>query len=835
MVPALPRQLPRPNSHHVQPTRRTFAYPDRIGLQRPGAGQVSDLRYGLRTLAARPGFTLLVVLTLAVAIGSNAAMFGLVNATLLTPLPYPAPDRLVRIWETTPRDHAFSASEPNFLDFQARNRSFEALAAAKDVSLTLLQGGEPVRLDGLAVSRDFFSTLGVLPALGRDFTADEDAARSKAAVVVLGHGLWMQRFGGAADVVGTEVQLEGRAHTVVGVMPAGFDFLGATFWVPLAADPASDRGDHWLSMIGRLRPGVTLAQAERDLDGIAAAIGDTHPAVAGWGARVKSFRDWLVGESFRHTAWLLFGSVVLLMLIACANVASVLLAHATRRQGELGLRSALGATSGALARQLLVEVGLMVGAAVAIGVVLAYALVAALQRFGTDAIPRLDSVAVDARVLGFSIGLGLLTGLVFGAGPVLRASRVAPLRALAGGQRAGVSPGQRRVGEALVVVQVAVALALVVGAGLVFRSLLELRAADTGYDPSLLHVVELTLGEAHREPWDKAIFHARLAERLAALPGIAAVGASSVQPFTGNNLMNDVTPVERAAETGPSGFMQAHWRAVTPGFFAAAGVPLLRGHVFDGSERGGPGGSRTVVVSRTFAERMWPGDDPVGKALFWGGTSGTPRTVVGVVGDFQDVEAGAEMPPVLFLPYGELPWPSMTLLLRTHPHQPLPHAAVRDAVHALAPTLAVPSIQPLEAQLSASVAGPRLRTLLLTGFATVALLLAAVGVYGVMAASAAQRQREMGLRLALGARPATLVRMLLGKGLRLGLAGAALGMVGAWFAARLLEGLLYGGVALDMPALLGGTLLLALVVLLASGIPALRAARVDPVATLQAD
>jgi predicted lysophospholipase L1 biosynthesis ABC-type transport system permease subunit len=242
-----------------------------------------------------------------------------------------------------------------------------------------------------------------------------------------------------------------------------------------------------------------------------------------------------------------------------------------------------------------------------------------------------------------------------------------------------------------------------------------------------------------------------------------------------------------------------------------------------------------VVVSRTFAERMWPGDDPVGKALFWGGTSGTPRTVVGVVGDFQDVEAGAEMPPVLFVPYGELPWPSMTLLLRTHPHQPLPHAAVRDAVHALAPTLAVPSIQPLEAQLSASVAGPRLRTLLLTGFAAVALLLAAVGVYGAMAASAAQRQREMGLRLALGARPATLVRMLLGKGLRLGLAGAALGMVGAWVAGRLLQGLLYGGVALDLPALLGSTALLALVVLLASGVPALRAARVDPAATLQAD
>ena len=828
----------RVDADHAEPTSLPFGA--RVSAPRnrePGmsAHLGSGLRFGLRTLAARPGFTLLVVLTLAVAIGSNAAMFGVVNATLLTPLPYASPDRLVRVWETTPEGQPFSVSEPNFLDFHERNRSFETLAAGKDVSLTLLAGGEPVRLDGLAVSREFLSTLGIFPALGRDFSAEEDAPHSGAAVVVLGHDVWMQRFGGDPGVVGSQVPLEGRAHTVIGVMPAEFDYLGATFWIPLGADPASDRGDHWLHMIGRLRPGVTLAQAERDLGAIAVAIGQAHPSLDGWGVRLRSFRDWLVGEPFRHTAWLLFGSVALLMLIACANIASVLLALATRRQAELGLRAALGATRGALARQLLVEVGLMVAAAVVLGVALAHGLVAVLRQVGADAIPRLESVAVDARVLGFSIALGVLTGLLFGVGPVLRASRVAPLQALAGGARAGVPRGQRRVGEALVVVQVGLALALVVGAGLVFRSLLELRSADPGYDPGQLHAVELRLGSDHAEPWEKAIFFARLTERLAATPGIAAVGASSVTPFTGNNMMNDVTPVERAAEVGSSGFMQAHWRAVTHGFFDAAGVPLLRGRLFDGSERGGPGGSRTAVVSRTFAERMWPGEEPLGKTFYWGGTDGTPRTIVGVVGDFQDVAAGAEMPPVLFIPYGELPWPAMTLLLRTPPRQPLPHAAVRDAVHALAPALAVPAIQPLEAQLAASVAGPRLRTLLLVGFAGVALLLAAVGVYGVMAASAAQRQRELGLRLALGARPATLVRMLLGKGLRLGIAGAALGLAGAWVAGRLLQGLLYGGVTLDVPALLGSTALLALVVLVASAVPALRAARIDPASTLQAE
>ena len=795
----------------------------------------TDLRFGLRSLAARPGMALLVVLTLGLAIGSNAAMFGVVDATLLTPLPYPDADRLVRIQETTPEDQPFTASEPNFLDFRDRNHSFETLAASKSASLTLLAGGEPVRLDGLAASRDLLATLGVAPALGRGFTAEEDAPRSGSAVVLLSHGLWMQRFGGDADVLGRELQLEGRAHTVVGILPQGFDYLDAAFLVPLAADPASDRGDHWLDLIGRLRPGVSIGQAERDLTAIAGSIGTAHPQIAGWGVRVQSFRDWIVAGTYRHTAWLLFGSVALLMLIACANVASVLMAHTVRRQAELALRSALGASRGALVRQLLVEVGLMVAAAVALGVALAHGLVAALQRFAADAIPRLESVAVDARVLGFSIALGLFTGLVFGAGPVLRASRVAPLQALGSGARAGISRDQRRVSEGLVVVQVGLALALVVGAGLVFRSLLELRAADPGYDPAQLHAVDLTLGSAHAEPWEKAIFFARLTERLAATPGVAAAAASSVHPFTGNNLMNDVTPVERAAEVGSNGFMQAHWRVVTPGFFATAGVPLLRGRLFDGSERGGPGGSRQVVVSRTFAERMWPGQDAVGKALYWGGTDGTPLSVIGVVGDFQDVEAGAAMPPVMFLPYGVLPWPAMTLLLRMQPGLPLPHAAVRDTVHALAPTLAVPAIEPLQAQLATALAAPRLRTLLLGGFAGLALLLAAVGVYGVMAASAAQRQRELGLRLALGAEPAMLVRMLLARGLRLGLAGTALGLGGAWLAARLLQGLLYGGVALDLPAVLASVGLLALVVVVASGVPALRAARVDPATTLQAN
>jgi predicted permease len=786
----------------------------------------------MRTLASRPGFALLVVLTLAVAIGSNAAMFGVVDATLLTPLPFDAPDRLVRVWETTPEGHSFSASEPNFLDFRERNRSFETLAASKDVSLTLQAAGEPVRIEGLAVSRDYFAVLGVLPALGRGFSADEDVAGSAAAVTVLGHALWTQRFGGDAAILGRAVQLEGRPYTVIGVMPESFQFFGAGFWVPLAASPAADRGDHWLQMIGRLRPGVTREQAEKELADIASAISDAYAAQAGWGVRLKSFDDWLVGETFRHTALLLFGSVALLMLIACANVANVMLAQATRRQGEFGLRTVLGASRSDLVRQLLVEVGLMVGAAVALGLALAHALVAILQRFATHAIPRLEMVTVDERVLAFSVGLGLLTGLIFGVGPVLRASRVAPMQALVGGSRAGVSRGQRRVGEALVVAQVGLALALVVAAGLLFRSLLELRAADTGLDPSRLHVVELKLGDAHAEPWQKAAFFARLGEQLAALPGIAAVGAISVQPFTGNNLMNDVTPVERAAEVGASGFMQAHWRAVTPGFFDAAGVPLLQGRSFDDNQGGGSG-DRNVVVSRTFAERMWPGENAVGKALFWGSTSGTPRTVIGVVGDYQDVEAGAEMPPVMFLPYSELPWPSMTLMLRTQARQPLPHAAIRNAVHALAPTLAVPTIAPLQQQLAASAAGPQLRTLLLGGFAAFALLLAAVGVYGVMAASAAQRRRELGLRLALGARPLTLGLMLLAKGMRLALSGAALGLLGAWIAARLLQGLLYGSVTLDATTLLVSTALLALVVLLASGVPALRAARVDAARTLQ--
>lgn len=795
------------------------------------AALLSDLRLAVRTLLQRPGFALVVVLTLALGIGGNAAMFGILSATVLQPLPFAQPDRLVRIWETEPGGGGFSASEPNFLDFREQNHSFESLAAYKDVSFALLGGDRPIRVDGLAASRDFFDVLGVRPAIGREFVADEDRPGAAADVVVLSHLLWQQQFGGDRSLVGQSIELDGRAHTVIGVMPAGFEYLDAELWTPLGADPASDRDDHWLDMIGRLRPGVSIEQADADLSEISRRIGSEHPVVASWGVRLVDFPHWLVGDAFRLTAWLLFAAVGLLLLMACANLANLLLARAATRQGELGVRAALGAGRVRLARLMMVEVMLLVGVGVLAGLAVAHGAIVLLQATGTSAIPRLDEVRIDGAVLAFSVGLGLLTGLLFGLLPVLRATRIDLNRTLRNNGRSGVSAAQQRLGDGLVVGQVALALVLMVGAGLLIRSLLELRGSDPGFNPQPLLAVELQLGDRHAEPWQKVVFMSQLSATLDAIPGVAASGASITYPFSGGSFVNDVTPADRAAEAGPSGLLQARWRAVTPGFFDAVGLPLLQGRLFDGTDRWD--GPRWVVISRTLAERLWPGQDASGRELYWGGVDGKPRIVAGVVGDYQDVQHGAEPEPVMFLPYNQLPWPKMTLLVRTHGEPTEVAAQVHAAIRAADPTLPVPTVKPLQQQLAQSMAGPRLRTALLAAFAAVALLLAAVGIYGVMAANVAQRRREVGLRIALGARPRTIAAMLLSRGARLALLGTALGLLGAWAVTRLLQGLLYQTAALDPAALLGGTALLATVVLAASYLPARRAARVDPMVVLR--
>ena len=795
---------------------------------------VQDLRHALRTLARQPGFLLVAVLTLALGIGANTAVFSVMHAATIKPLPYADPGRLVRVWETTPEGGRFSASDPNYIDFAERTRSFAEFAAARDVSLTLLgEGdGDPVRLDGLAVTRNFFRTLGVRPQLGAGFP-DVAAAERDAATVVLGHSLWQQRFGADPGIVGRDLVLEGRSHRVAGVMGADFDFLGTAFWVPLNPDPGADRGDHWLAMIGRLKEGVSFEQAEQDLRAVAAALGAQHASNAGWGVELLPFDRWLVRDSVRQTLQLLFAAVAALLLMACVNLANLLFVRNQRRRAEIGLRAALGAGRLQLARLMLAEVLVLVGLGMLLALPLAQLAVALLKQQAIAGIPRLQEAQIAHDVFAFSASLGLLTSVLLALLPMWQAQRMGPGASLKPGERGGLSPAQRRLGDGLVVAQVALAMVLLVGAGLLASSFFQLRASDPGFEPDQLLSAELQLGDRYAEPWQKVVFFNRLQERLRSVPGVLSAGASTTLPFSGGSLMNDVTPTDRVLDAGQSGLMQAHWRAVTPDFFSTVGLPLLKGRLFDaGDSWDGP---RWVVLSRTLAERMWPGRDPIGRELYWGDTGGRPRIVAGVVGDFQDVHLGAAPEPVLFLPYNQVPWPSMTVLVRGRGEPEALAAAVRGEFRALDPGLPVVGLRPLRQQVADAVAVPRMRTVLLAAFALIALLLAAIGSYGVMAANLVQRQREMGLRIALGAPRRSIVNLLLTRGARLAATGMLIGLLASWAMTRLIQGLLYGTSPLEPLALVAGALTVSVTVLLASYLPARRVARLDPMRALRDD
>lgn len=795
---------------------------------------MQDLKFAARQLLKQPGFAFVAILTLALGIGANTAMFSIINATVIAPLPYSEPDQLVRVREVTPEGMNFSASEPNYLDFRDQSKSFAKLAAFKDRAASLVGTGEPVRLDGLSVTHDFFSVLGTDAAIGRTLLPEEDVPGADSQVVVLDYRLWQQRFNGAADIVGRKVLLDGAAHLVVGVMPAEFNFLDAEFFSPLAPDARADRGDHWLGLIGKLAPGVSIERASAELNAIAARIGKQFPTIAEWGVRMEPLSSWLVGKQFRQTAWLLFGAVGFLLLMACVNLANLLFVRGQLRQTEIGVRAAMGAPRSRILRQLLTETLLLSLLGTAIGVLLAWLSIGLLQQLGPENIPRLEEIRIDGRVLGFTLAVGLLTAAIFGVVPGVRASRVDLNETLQQSARGGGSRNQRRLRDGLVVVQIALATLLLAGAGLLLKSFWQLQNADPGYDPEHVLAVQLQLGDDdYREPWQKVVFYRNLIERVEALPGVTAAGATATDPFSGSSFMNDVTPVERAAQTGPSGFAQVGWRAVTPGFFHALELPLHRGRLFtDEDPWNGPG---IVVITRSMAQRLWPDENAVGKELYWGGTSGTPRTVIGVVGDYQDVEPGGGTAELMFVPHNQLAWGQMTLLVRTDGEIAGIARAIRSAIAELDPALPVPAIRPMQQKISSAVAGPRFRTTLLGAFAMAALLLAAVGIYGVMSYNVSQRTREMGLRLAMGARPQRLMGMVMLRGTRLIVIGMIVGVFGAFMLARYLQDLLYQTATTDVFALASAVVLLTMVAMVAILLPARRAARIEPMQALRQD
>ena len=772
-------------------------------------------------------------MTLALAIAATTTVVAVVDAAIIRPLPFPDADRLVQVVMRTPEGGDFSISEPDYLDFARDTRTFSSIGAFKPAAAALVTGDVPRRIHAFAVSQSFFPTLGERPLIGRTFTADEDLPRTTSNVVALSHALWQTHFSADSSIVGRTVILDGIATRVVGVMRPGFHFPEGDAFIPLHAGTSSDRGDHWLTLVGRLRAGVSVDAAAADMVRIASNIASTNAESKGWSARVEPLTRSIVDDTFRRAGWVFVVATGLLLLLACANVANLLLARGTTRQAEMGIRSALGAGGARIVRLCLTESALIVAAASALGITIAVWTESAVHVIGAKRIPRLDEVSIDGRVIAIAIGLSVLTTFACGLIPALRAARVDPAAALGDGGRGGVSRRTRRLRDALVVLQVAMSMILLVGAGLLLRSFGELSTVDAGFDAEHVLALNFQLPSAKYDEEGQSIFFIRLAARVRALPGVRAVGATVVDPLSGWNLMNNVTPEERAATASPSGFMQSAWRSVTPDFFAAMGITTLRGRVFSNDDPWN--GPRLAVVSQSFAAKMWPNEDPIGKRFYWGGVEGKTRTVIGVVNDVRDVSPQAEPLPTLYLANNQLPMPGMTLVVRTSGDPLTLAASLRDVVHSLDPVLPVDDIHPLRRNRIDALTGPRFNLTLMIVFATLALALAASGLYSVVAFGVVQRRREIGIRLAMGAEPRMVVGFFVRAGAQMVILGAAIGLAGAWAGARFMSGLLYGVAPTDVVTFTLVPVVLAAVALGASYLPARRAASVMPTEALRPD
>jgi predicted permease len=791
-----------------------------------------DLRYALRLLLRSRAFTATAVATIALAVGANTALFSVVDGVLLRPLPFRAPGRLVRVWEANPSMNLpfFSVSRPNLTDWRAQARSFEDVAAYRRARRNVT-GDPPELLETAAVSAGFFDVLGVSPRIGRTFAAGEDGPGARP-LAVIGDGLWRRRFASDPGVVGRTLTLDGQPHEVVGVLPATFELLEIEVWTPLVPTPdLENRRQHVLGVLARLRDGATVEGARAELGGVASRLEAQYPdSNRGWTVRIESVRDWLVDPTVRQGLLVLAGAVGFVLLIACANLASLQIARGSARQRELAVRAALGAGRGRLTRQLLTEsvlVALLGGAA---GLALAYWGVEALKRLGPAGVPRLDDVTVDARVLAFNLAVSVFAGVLFGLAPALQSARTASEALREGTRTAGASPARRRLRGALVVAEVALSLVLLVGAGLLVRTLLALHRAPLGFDPAGVITAQLNLPRTRYESRDQQLaLYDEVLRRVRAVPGVDGAALTNIAPFAGGNSGIDVRAEEALdrAETG----LAADWRAVSPGFFQVMKVPLRSGRTFAESDRGDS--PCVVLASQRLAETLWPGRDAVGRRLRGGGADQGLCTVIGVVGNVRHVELDDEARPALYLAAGQFPRESATLVVRSAARPEAVLAAVRGAVAAVDPELPLSRVRTLEDLVQGASAQPRFHTLLLGLMAGLALVLAVVGLYGLLAMWVGERTREFGIRLAIGARPAHLLSLVLGQGLGLALVGLGLGIPAAWAASRLLGGLVYGVSVTDAATYAGVSLLLAATAALACYVPARRAARVDPSVALR--
>ncbi len=801
-------------------------------------GLLRDLRYGVRTLFKNPGFSAVGVLALTLGIGANTAIFTVVNAVLLRPMPYEDSGRLVFISERSPQLEGMSISYPNFLDWREQNGCFENLGVYRRDSFTLALRDGPEQIVGAMVSADLFSALRVNPVLGQLFSSDDDKPGGEA-VVVLSYGLWQRGFGGDPDIVGRKLTMSGKPYTVTGVMGVDYAFPSrADLWVPVGPQYSNpgwrNRGNHpGLFGIARLKAGATLQQARAEMNTIAERLEQQYPQTnAGCRLTINPMLDTFVRDIKPALFWL-FGAVGFVLLIACANVANLLLGRAAVRQKEIAVRGALGASRVRLVRQLLTESVLLALAGGALGLLFAAFGVKALIAINPDAIPRSREISLDLRVLGFTLAAAVLTGVVFGLAPALQASKPGLSDALKEGGRGStgvVSQGLRRV---LVVFEVAISLILLIGAGLMIRSFYRLYQVDPGFNVNNLLSVRITLPRAkYPEPPQRLAFFRELIQRAASLPGVEAAGGATGLPL-GNNGNQTSFWIVGQPEPAPGQSPLAEVVYVSNDYFRTMNIPLVQGRTFtDQDTKDAPA---VMIIDALFAKRHWPGQDAVGKQVKFGG-DGPPATVVGVVGRvrMEGLEDDSGRVQAYF-PYLVTNWDTMSIVARTAGNPVSVANAVREEVLAIDQDQPIYNVKTVEQLRDEAVAPRRLNMLLFGVFAGVALLLAAVGVYGVMAYSVAQRTHEIGIRIALGASGGDVLKLVMRQGIVLALIGVSIGLLGAFVLTRWMRSLLFGVSAADPMTFVSLSLTLVSVAMIACFVPARRALKVDPVVALRCE
>ena len=794
---------------------------------------IQDLRYGFRTFVRQPAFALTAILALALGIGANTAVFSVVYAALLKPLPFPQPDRLIYAHDTYPAVANASVSWPKFVALRDGTRTLSSLAALAPGSVTITGRGEPQQVSAYRVSGDYFTVLGTGPHLGRLLNRDDDVPNGGRAIA-LSYGLWQRRYGGDPKIVGQAITVNGEPFTVASVMPASFNYpAGTDAWVPLAL-PAKFQGNNFLRLIGRMKPDVSVEQASDDLRAIAAAYNQANSLQRD--VKVYSLHEYLSSRN-RQMLLVLQGTVAFVLLIACANVANLLLARSVSRSRELSIRAALGAARRRLVRQLLTESVLLSIAGGTVGVLLASWLLRLFLALAPANFAGVQAIGIDAQVLVVTLAIAMLTGILFGLAPARHGFRVDPNDSLREtGTRGATSAGGRGASRALVVAEIALAMVLVIGAGLMVKSLFRLQAQDAGFRPDGVMTFQVNLPPTKYSTNDKAIAVIdRIAADLRALPGVSAAGGTSMIPLTNFGMNGSFSIAGRPPFPQDGRAPVVEYRAVTSGYFAAMGIPMKRGAEYTGTETATS--PPVVIINETMANRFWPNANPIGERiqLTWDGPNVT-REIVAVAGDARSQSLGAKPALESYVPYAQGPLPGMGFVLRTQgldPSSILP--LVRQRIGAIDPDLPIVRPQTLAAVVESASGGTRLSSVLTAVFALLAAALASLGIYSLIAYSVAERTRELGIRVALGADRASVVRLIVGEGLRLAAIGIGIGLVGSWLLTGTLQALLFEVSPLDPAVLLTTSAAVLAVTALASYVPARRALRVDPMTALRAE